>query len=42
MTSEPQENESYYKDLQDYYKLKNSYGSTKQKKINELACMQSS
>ena len=37
MTSEPQENESYYKDLQDYYKLKNSYGSTKQKKINELA-----
>jgi hypothetical protein len=35
MTSEPQEN--YYKNLQDYYKLKNSYGAIKQKKINELA-----
>jgi len=35
MTSEPQEN--YYKNLQDYYKLKNSYGAIKKKKINELA-----
>ena len=35
MTSEPLE--SYYKDLQDYYKLKNNYNSIKQKKINELA-----
>jgi hypothetical protein len=29
--------ESYYKDLQEYYKLKNNYDSTKQKKLNELA-----
>jgi tetratricopeptide (TPR) repeat protein len=28
--------ESYYKDLQDYYKLKNNYQALKQKKINEL------
>jgi hypothetical protein len=35
MTSEPLE--SYYTDLQEYYKLKNNYGSIKQKKINELA-----
>jgi tetratricopeptide (TPR) repeat protein len=35
MTTEPQE--SYYKDLQDYYKLKSSYDSIKQKKLNELA-----
>lgn len=35
MISEP--DESYYKDLQEYYKLKNNYDSTKQKKLNELA-----
>jgi hypothetical protein len=35
MTSEPLD--SYYKDLQDYYKLKNNYDAIKQKKINELA-----
>ena len=35
MTSEPLE--SYYTDLQEYYKLKNNYDSTKQKKLNELA-----
>ena len=29
--------DTYYKDLQDYYKLKNSYETVKQKKINELA-----
>jgi hypothetical protein len=34
MTSEPLE--TYYKDIQDYYKLKSNYDSIKQKKINEL------
>ena len=29
--------DTYYKDLQEYYKLKNSYETLKQKKINELA-----
>jgi hypothetical protein len=29
--------DTYYKDMQDYYKLKNSYETVKQKKINELA-----
>lgn len=37
MTSELLESDSYYKDLQDYYKLKNNYEALKQKKINELA-----
>jgi len=30
-------NESYYNNLQEYYKLKNSYDATRQKKLNELA-----
>lgn len=30
-------NESYYKDLREYYKLKNNFTAVKQKKMNELA-----
>jgi len=30
-------NESYYNNLQEYYKLKNTYDATRQKKLNELA-----
>jgi len=30
-------NESYYNNLQEYYKLKSSYDATRQKKLNELA-----
>ena len=30
-------NESYYKDLREYHKLKNNFTAVKQKKMNELA-----
>jgi len=33
---ESSSNESYYKDLQEYYKLKNNFTSVKQRKMNEL------